>query len=182
MIFFVKFLTQKFINLDKHINDGKPNYFCSMDSKDGPINQNRKGENEVYYSIGKQTLPSKETASYSDEDWKSENIVALIPNYDPVTENDPSEWIGRLNKNGDIGLIRNKKGLDLEKYQASRITLPNHRTLASEDSLVKRTGKRIVRTAGRGRRYYEDRHEKGASKPLHTCYTNGFVLHNNKKH
>ena len=42
----------KFINADKHINDGKPNYYCSMDSKDGPANQNRKGENEVYYSIG----------------------------------------------------------------------------------------------------------------------------------
>ena len=173
------FEKQKFINVDKWIKDGKPNYFCLQDIDNvGSRNQNRKDENEVYYSIGTQPLLSqlKDTSSYNDE------TIVIIPNYQPITNNDHRDWIGRLSKGGDIALIMKHTGLagigdkDLRKIQASRIAFSGPNALESVDI----DENLLVRTAARGSRYYDDTVKGGASKPLHSCYTNGAVRHGNR--
>ena len=66
------FTKKKFIDVDKWIKKGKPNYFCNLDSEEGPRNQNKKDENEVYYSIGTQPLLTEETALWSS--FNSEDV------------------------------------------------------------------------------------------------------------
>ena len=161
------------INVEELIKSGEPNAYCAKDDDTGPSNQNRRYENEIYYSIGKQALPHKESAAYSEADWKNENVIVIIPNYDPPTKKDHNDWHGRLSKNGDIALIRFKKGFRLSLHKASTITLPNPNIAAGNDLLDKRS----VRTAGRGQRYYDDTPKEGASDPIHSCYTNGGVIH-----
>ena len=166
---------EKFIKVDKWIEEGKPNYFCSLGGRDWSRNQNKKGVNEVYYSIGIQRLlEEKSRRSVVKFDDK---IVVVVPNYQPITKKDHPHWAGRLSKNGDIAVIMKRTGFDLEKWKASIIYLPNPD--------FKLEGKNIdenlfVRTASRGNRYYDDTEKEGASEPLHTCYTNGAARHENR--
>ena len=176
----------KRIDVAKHVKDGWPNYYCTknqvLDEKTGEYihkirNQNRWKENEVYYSIGTQPIRDPETSPTLPGSplWghENENVIVTIPNYDRPNMADHPDWLGRENKNGDIAFIRNKKGLGLETNQGSRISILYPTSVSAMDEEARRTNrKRLVHTAGRGRRYYS----YGPKGERHTCYTNGATL------
>ena len=170
------FIKKKFIDVDKWIKNKKPNIFCNKDSEEGPRNQNKKDENEVYYSIGTQPLLTKETALWSSFNSEEDKIMVIIPDYQRITKDDHPDWIGRLSKNGDIALIKKDTGFNLARIKASRIAFSGPNALESEEI----DENLFVRTAARGNRYYDDTEKGGASEPLHSCYTNGAVRHNNR--
>ena len=111
---------------------------CQPDVKLKKTNQNQKGMNEIYYSIGFQKF-DRNTASYLS------NIKVYLFRYDPPDDKTS------FSKNGDIAAIKDDLGLKIIDYKATKISLPTSfgaETFGNEDGID-------VKIAGRGARFKE---------------------------
>ena len=125
-------------------------------------NQNRQGENEIFYSIGKLHFDRK-SAHFNP------NIEVTLPRYDPPRYDSDKDTDWRLqngvkthwgSKNGDIALVVNKKGLGLDNTLRTviPIRLPSPSSPTEESPLdcqdTTSNCKIPVTTAGNGDRRY----------------------------
>ena len=136
-------------------------FIITFDNK--PRNQNQKGKNEVYYSIGTQKFDYRSATHSSD-------IYAYLFKYEPFDEPGDQNQI-LFSKNGDIAAIKDVT-MDLIGYKATHITLPTFNAFLGNDG-------KDVKIAGRGPRYdeYVD-NEHNPPRSLPSCITNGGLVKN----
>ena len=120
-------------------------------------NQNRKGLNEIYYSIGIQKF-DKNTATYC------QNIKVYLYEFEPFEDSSKKRF---FSKNGDIAAIKDVT-MDLTGYKATTINLP---TSFGHETFGDKAG-RDAKTAGRGSRYIEWDNKNPFDDDLTSCTTN----------